>query len=419
MGTYTETNVQITCNATVTLYGQDQAANQAYTVTDNVGSMNWELLSTITLTAGTYELPFDAASIGPVLTVPGTITVPVTVVLGVTNIINDQAYLSLGTAQETDAQFKIRRQQSTAIGSQGYYDGLVATLQNISGVGVGNVVVYENDTALTSTGTVPANVPANIPSHSIWVVVGGGTASQAAIGGTIGANAPAIATAIYQKRNAGCGMYGSQAYAITRANGTLFPVYWDVVSHIPVFIKFTVGSINGTTYPNLSQIYTQLPGLFTPGINQTLTVNQLISNVYAIDPNTYVSSAGYCLTSGGAFTSTIVPALGDDQFQVISNDFIVTPMIMYSSTSAISISAGIPLTFTVTDSAVNTTGVINFTGYGGYQGGGLTYSIQTNNSGGSINSSGVYTAGTTGSVIDTVKVQDSLGNNATVAVTVT
>ncbi len=40
-----------------------------------------------------------------------------------------------------------------------------------------------------------------------------------------------------------------------------------------------------------------------------------------------------------------------------------------------------------------------------------SYSIHTNNSGGSINSStGVYTAGSTPSVTDTVRVTDGLGN---------
>lgn len=60
-----------------------------------------------------------------------------------------------------------------------------------------------------------------------------------------------------------------------------------------------------------------------------------------------------------------------------------------------------------------------FTGADG-SGAGYVYSIQTNNSGGSINSStGVYTAGATGSVTDTVRVTDSVGNTADATVTVT
>ena len=60
-----------------------------------------------------------------------------------------------------------------------------------------------------------------------------------------------------------------------------------------------------------------------------------------------------------------------------------------------------------------------FTGSGG-SGTGYAWSISTNASGGSINSStGAYTAGATGSVGDVVTLTDSLGNTATAAVTVT
>lgn len=489
MGTYSETNVAITVNSTITLFGQDQTENPVYTVTDIAGSMDWNLITTVTLTAGTYQLGFDAASLGAVMSVPGTISVPVTVVLGVTNINNNQTQLSIGTPQETDAQFKIRRQQSTAIGSQGYYAGLIAQLENISGVGVGNVKVYENETGATSTGTVPPYTPAGIPSHSIWVVVAGGTASESVIGGVAGANALAIATAIYNKRNAGCGMLGAQAYAITRPDGTVFAVFWDIVDVVNPFVEFTVGSINGSTYPNLAAIYSQLPSLMQLGINQLLTVNQLISLVNSIDSNTYVSGAGFSTTVGGSYTPTLSPAAANDQFQILEANLIVTPMIIYSSTSTISITQGIALTFTVTDQAVHgytfsissasassgatytdTNGnvftvaatvssstiinmslttpasnpppaagtltktggtgaatlaytsyiaptTLDFTGYGGYQGGGLTYSIPTNNSGATISSDGVYIAGPTPG-IDTVKVEDTLSNVATVVVTV-
>ncbi len=64
-------------------------------------------------------------------------------------------------------------------------------------------------------------------------------------------------------------------------------------------------------------------------------------------------------------------------------------------------------------------GTLSFTASGG-SGTGFTWSLTSNNSGGSINAStGAYTAGPTGSVTDTVKVTDSLGNTATGNITVT
>jgi hypothetical protein len=420
-GTYTQTNIAITFGVTGTLYGQDQVAQPVYTVTDNAGAAQWELLTTVTKTAGTYELAFDAATIGPVLTVPGTIQTPVTVVLAVTAINNDQTYTSLGTAQESDNQFKVRRQQSTAIGSQGYYNGLVAQLENIPGIGVGNVKVYENNSGATSNGTVPAGLPTGIPGHTVWVVVGGGAVSQAAIGGTIGANAAAIAKAIYGKRNAGCGMEGVQAYAITQADGSLWIVYWDTVVQVSIFAQFTLGSINGTSFPNLPEILNGTTGfssLLVPGINQTVNANQIVAAVQAIDPNSYVSVPLFSATWNGSYTATLSPAAGNDQFQIPIANVIITPMIMYSPTSVIAVTQGIPLTFTVTDTAVHSGATLTFTPWGGYSGGGFTFSILVNNSGGSINSSGVYTPGATPNVIDTVKVLDTIGNYATVAVAV-
>ena len=63
-------------------------------------------------------------------------------------------------------------------------------------------------------------------------------------------------------------------------------------------------------------------------------------------------------------------------------------------------------------------GTLTFTASGG-SGTGYTWSLSTNASGGSINSStGLYTAGATPSVTDVVRVQDSLGNAATRNVTV-
>jgi hypothetical protein len=59
-----------------------------------------------------------------------------------------------------------------------------------------------------------------------------------------------------------------------------------------------------------------------------------------------------------------------------------------------------------------------FTGLGGY--GTLTYSFQTNNSGGTLNAStGAYTAGSVSGVTDTLLVTDAFGNTATASVTVT
>jgi hypothetical protein len=378
-GTYTVTNITLTVSQALNLYGLNQSAQPVFTVSDNAGNQ-WQLQTSQNISApGTYVFAFQAANPGAVLTVPNTITVPVTIVLGVTSINNPTTYTTLGVNEETDGALKIRRQQSVSIASAGYYNGLKAALLNINGVT--SVSIYENTTGATDVN--------GVPGHSIWVVIAG-TAS-----------ASAIANAIYSKRNSGCGMVGGQSFSITQADGTLFTVFWDVVVSQNLYIQFTASSINGIAAPNLSAILAQLPGIFTPGANAEVNINQLATLVQQIDPNTLVTNAGFSTSPTGPFTQTLSPTKRNNQFVVLQPNITITPILLLPAT------ANVPRTTTQ-----------QFTAVGGSQSG-YVYSLIQNQSGGSINSgTGLYTAGSvTG--IDVVQVVDSSGNTATSTVTAT
>lgn len=378
-GTFTVTNVTITTSQSVNLYGLDQTIQPVFTVADNAGNL-WELQTTqLGLPVTGNVLSFQAAQPGAVLTVPNTITVPVTIILGVILINNPTTYTTLGINEETDAALKVRRQQSVSLSSQGYLAGLLAALENINGVT--SAFVFENDTSITNADSVPG--------HSIWVIVAGT------------ALASNIAQAIYTKRNAGCGMFGATTFVITQVDGSPFIVSWDTVVSQPLFIKFTATSINGTQLPNIAAIQAGLVASFVPGVNAEVNINQLATLVQAIDPNTLVTSAGFSLTSGGSYTNTLSPSAKNKQFTVSSADVIITPMILA------------PPTATVVHGHT-----LQMTALGGF--GTLTYSFQTNNSGGTFNSStGLYTAGSTPNTTDTLLVTDSLSNTATAVITVT
>ena len=378
-GTFTVTNVTITTSQALNLYGLDQSVQPIYTVADNAGNQ-WQLQTTQHISGpGTYVFSFQAANPGATLTTINTITVPVTIVLGVTSINNPTTYTSLGINEESDPTLKIRRQKSVSLASQGYLAALRAALQNINGVT--SAIVNEN------TGATPNSD--GVPGHSIWVIVAG-TAS-----------ALAIATAIYTKRSSGCGMYGQQSYIITQVDGSSFIVYWDSVVAQTLFTTFTATSIDGIHAPNIAAILAQLPVLFTPGVNVEVNINQLATLVQQIDSNTLVTNAGFGLTATGPFTQTLSPSAKNKQFTVQASNIIILPMQLNPSSVLVAHTA-----------------TQQFTGLGGY--GTLTYSLLVNNSGGSINgSSGLYTAGSTPNVTDTVKVVDSQGNFATATVTVT
>lgn len=378
-GTFTVTNVTVTTTAALTLYGIDQNGNPPFTVADNEGNQ-YVLQTTVNLPSpGDQVLAFQSLVPGAVLTVPNTITVPITVVLGVSAVNNPTTYSTLGINEETDQQLRIRRQKSVSLSSQGYLAGLLAALENISGVT--SAFVYEN-----TTGSTDAD---GIPGHSIWVIVAGSGTSQA------------IANAIYTKRNAGCGMKGTQTLSILQADGTLFTIRWDVVTAQELFTKFTATSLDGINPPNIAAIRTGLVTLFVPGVNQQVNINDLATLVQDIDPNTLVTSAGFSASSGGSYTNTLTPSTKDKQFSVSEADIIILPMIL--NPTAPSVAHG---------------GTVQFSTLGGF--GALSYSIHTNNSSGSINSStGLYTAGGTHPVTDVVRVTDALSNTTDVNVAVT
>ena len=381
-GTYSQYLITITVSQALTLYGQDQTTQPVFTIADASGNQ-YQLVSTHSFSgAGTVAgFVFEAVDPGAVESGATSITVPVTNVLGVTSFTNPSGTPSvLGINAETDAAFRLRALASVAIPSQGFFNGLYAGLSNIPGES--KIILCEN--YLQSTSPNAATSVPGIPGNCIWVIAQG-VASPAT-----------IAQTIYNQRSLGCNMKGAQSYNITQADGSTFTVYWDNVVEENIFIKFTATSINGTTPPQLAAILAGLPALLQPVIGATMNVNQVQAAVQQIDPNTLVTSAGLSTTSGGSYTNTLSPTAANYQFQVLSANIIITPMILN------------PLTSTVAHS----TGTVNFQALGGY--GTITYSISTNNSGGSIDSStGVYTAGATHPATD------SLSNTATATVTVT
>jgi hypothetical protein len=480
-GTYTVTPITIVTSTSVNLYGLDQTAQAVYTVSDSANNLYQLMTTELGVSIGTNVFNFQAVTIGAVTPVPNTITVQQTVVLGVTSVNNPTVAISIGINQESDALFKIRQAKSTSLGSQGYLAGLYAALANTPGVT--SAYIYENNTA----SAIQIDPDDLVPGHTIWVIVAGSAAASA------------IANAIYIKRNAGCGMYGSQSYNVTQVDGTTFEVFWDDVTTINLFISFTATSLNGTTAPAISAILSGIPLSFVPTAFQEVNINALATQVQIIDSNTLVTNAGFSTgqiqtitlsgvaasgnfyinyngsfstefaytasassiqtelrtltgdagltvtgtpesgpivvtfaiqsiaallfvpifgtkastleTSGSAlitfsynegYTNTLLPNSRKYQFVVQSSDIVITPLVMVPATSA-----GI----------VPSTGTVQFTTYGGYST--YNYTISINNSGASIvASTGLYTAGATPLVTDTITVTDVFGNTATATVAV-
>lgn len=346
-GTYTITNITLVNSTSVNLYGLDQEIEPVYTVSDNAGTL-WLLEDTqLGVSPGTHVYSFRAAVPGAQLTTPNTINIPVTIVVGVDSVNNPTVYTTLGVNEETNAQLKIRRARSVSLSSQGYLPGLLAALQNIPGMS--SAFVYENDTEVTDGD--------GVPPHSIWVITAG-TAADAD-----------IAQAIYAKRNAGCGMYGTTTYTIIQVDGSPFTLKWDTVVTQNVFIAFTATSINGSTAPNIEAIRSGLVTSFIPGVNEEVNINTLATSVQAIDSNTLVTNSGFSLAfiqiatlSGVAASGTfIVSYAGDDSVAINWNDAIG---VIQTKVQAVSGLAGA----LVTGSIASQTLTFDLTNAGGVQG---------------------------------------------------
>ncbi len=435
-GTFTITNVTLVITSSVNLFGLDQATQPVYTVADSAGNQ-WQIITTqLGVSAGTYVYAFQAANPGAVSTIPNTITVPVTIELGVSSINNPTTYTTLGLNEESDATLKVRRSMSVSNPSQGYLAGLLGTLENINGIV--SAFLYENVTGSTDVD--------GVPGHSIWAIVSGtatvplavawssvisysygqivssgginyiswinnnlnNPVSESAIWGIYNP----VAEAIYNKRNAGCGMFGGISYTVTQIDGTQFIVSWDTVTPENLFIKFTAFSLDGVNAPNIAGILATLPITYVPGVFKEVNINQLSTLVQDIDPNTMVITSGFSTSAGGSYTTTLTPTAKNFQFVVSSANIIILPMIMNAPNITFTIVSGLVTQTNAT--VVNGGNTIQFSGLGGY--GTYTYSLLSGS--GSINSStGLYTSGSAGT--DTVEVTDGLSNTAQCVITVT
>jgi len=385
-GTYTIQNLSLVLNAATTLWGTDQTIQPATTYQDATGNEYALQVTQNPAGAGTYVYAFEATEPGAISSTLNTITVPVTVNLAITSARNPTTYTSLGQNEETDFAYRIRGLASTTIASQGFFGSLFASLGIVPGDSTINL--YENYLQSVSTGSAPPNVPAGIPGNCIWAIVGGSA---------LPVN---IATAIYNQRSLGCNMKGLQTYNITQADGSIFTVQWDNITTENLYIKFTAGSVNGITPPNLPLILKNLPTVLTFLPGQIASIGEVITAIQGIDPNTLVTNCGLSTSSGGSFTNTLATTAGNYQFVLASSQINILPMQLLPATSAVA-----PATH------------ITFIAYGGIAP--YTYSISVNNSSGSINgSTGVYVAGATPAT-DTILVTDNVGNTMTASVVVT
>jgi len=300
-GSYTLQNIAITANKTVSLQGLDASFNDpeasAFSVSDDNGNI-WYLVDSTTLLAGTTSLEFRAKEIGPVMPTIGTITNLVTIIPGVISAINNVGATSIGTEEESDSDFRIRRARSVTIAGQSNVDTIEADLLSLDGVVA--VRIHENRTNATdSTGT---------PAHTIWVIVEGGANTD-------------IANIIYGNL-AGSGTKGTITVPITTASLQVIDINFDREIIVPLYIKFEIKPITDYGEINTDSIKEYIAENLTYNIGEdveTSKITQICADAMLSD-----GGNGYALniqiSNGGSATASTTAA-GITSVSVVSSTF--------------------------------------------------------------------------------------------------
>jgi len=296
--TYTVTNITVTTNKVVTLSGLDTAPTNPYTVADTAAN-RFYLQETAVLAIGANVLSFQAAESGLVETTIGTITSPITIVLGVVSVNNPTSAITIGRDEETDAELRFRRQESVSLPSQGWIDAIIAAIKSLDNVT--DAVVYEN-----ITGTTDIH---GVPGHSMWAIVANGADAD-------------IAEVIYRKRNAGCGMKGTEEVTITQVDGNPFTVKFDRPIPQDLYITVNVESMIEGHVIDEAYLRQELQTRLSYGIYQPADLSHVSSLIIQLDPLAVVSSGG---VSGDnvTFTGYVYPDDIQSKFTLDVNHIVV------------------------------------------------------------------------------------------------
>lgn len=217
-------NVTFTQLTTLTGISDDLTGNRTnvFSVSDDSGNIYYLLNTYTPISTGVYGLQFVSADVGDIYVKPDlemTITTPEK---GITRAVYANERIK-GYDEETDEMLRIRRAKAVGVGMLGSVEVLQASLRQLPNVK--EAVVFENHTAYPDLD--------GIPPHSVWIIVRGGVDKV-------------IASCIYLRLNAGCGMKGDEVVNVKTIDDQQLPIMFDHAVEENVSVKFTVTAENYT-----------------------------------------------------------------------------------------------------------------------------------------------------------------------------
>ena len=283
-GSYTVTKAIVTTDRPLTLYGQDQTDRDVFTIQDNEGN-RFQLISTTSIgTPGEIDALFRSEVVGAVLVIPNTLKTQATIVVGVTSVNNPNKPTTIGTNEETDTAFRLRRELAVSKVSDGYLNSVQSGLLNLEGIV--SVIVDENSSNVVGPyGTAP---------HTIWPILSGSATPEA------------IANVLYAKRSAGCGMRGEVSHTLNFSDGSSFEARWSNFKFDNSFLRLTaMPLIPSNVALNFEDVKQGIFANFKLVDVGPTTNNDLITQVHGKLPNVVLSDVEF---SDGRVTTITVPS---------------------------------------------------------------------------------------------------------------
>lgn len=296
---YSYVQVNVTASSAVNLQGLDVSEAAAYTVADTNGNQ-FLLVNSVTLEAGTTLLEFRAKDSGLVEVTPNTITNMVTVIAGISGVTNPASQYITGTAQESNAEFRIRRNKSTAISGKGFYDNLLGDLLSVPLVTAAEV--YENDGDRME-------IPQEASTSAVWCIVEGGLNED-------------IGQVIYANKTIGCKQVGNTIVNVKRIDGSDFIARFDRPQTQPLYIQLSIKSRIGVA-PDAACVAQQLSLNMEFDIFAAVDSSEITAAVISIDPTVYVINSKVS-TDGVTWVDFVEPSSKDRFFTLAEENINIT-----------------------------------------------------------------------------------------------
>lgn len=281
-----------------------------YTIRDDL-DQQWILQTATVLSVGANSVTFVAAEFGDITAAPDTVVTPETVVIGVTSVTNAAAAL-VGRDEESDEELRVRRENSVENPAYSTVGSLLAKLADIPSVV--DVVVYENDQPTT-------DIERNMVSHSIWVVIEGGTTSQ-------------ITETMVKQKTGGTSTKGNQTgtfnEVVTRPDGSEFTIIhemnFDRPESQPLKIRLTATRIDADSPIDLDAMKAFIAATKTR-IGRSIKASKLYSIAYQTGDNFVLSDLEISDDGGFVWTDGELIPDYDGKYTIAIADINITEVI--------------------------------------------------------------------------------------------